>query len=159
MLQAEETPGPDGRRLRAAEDALPAGEPGPRQGPPSGAGRRGAGRPRAGAHALTDSRAARSSGGSRRLHRARVPLLRALARIGGGPRAGDEHGDRRGDQRGPAADHRRERRLDEEREGNVRTLAMVLEGWSDEGIAGFADYLKRLNTSIERLAGKPWPRP
>ena len=52
-----------------------------------------------------------------------------------------------------------ERRLDEERDGNVRTLAMVLEGWSEEDIAGFADYLERFNTSIERLAGKPWPRP
>lgn len=52
-----------------------------------------------------------------------------------------------------------ERRLDEEREGNVRTLAVVLAGWSDEDIAGFADYLERFNTSIERLAGKPWPRP
>ncbi len=35
----------------------------------------------------------------------------------------------------------------------------VLADWSDEDIAGFADYLQRFNTSIERLAGKPWPRP
>ena len=52
-----------------------------------------------------------------------------------------------------------ERRLDEEREGNVRSLAMVLADWSDEDIAGFADYLERFNTSIERLHGKTWPRP
>jgi DNA-binding MarR family transcriptional regulator len=51
------------------------------------------------------------------------------------------------------------RRLDEEREGNVRSLALVLEGWSEEDIAGFADYLQRFNTSIERLHGKAWPRP
>jgi hypothetical protein len=31
--------------------------------------------------------------------------------------------------------------------------------WSDEDIAGFADYLERFNTSIERLQRKPWPRP
>ncbi|MER6156409.1 MarR family transcriptional regulator [Streptomyces sp. NPDC001868] len=52
-----------------------------------------------------------------------------------------------------------ERRLDEEREGNVRSLAVVLADWSDEDIAGFADYLERFNTSIERLHGKTWPRP
>ncbi|MDX3585503.1 MarR family transcriptional regulator [Streptomyces europaeiscabiei] len=52
-----------------------------------------------------------------------------------------------------------ERRLDEEREGNVRSLALVLEGWSEDDIAGFADYLERFNTSIERLHGTTWPRP
>ncbi|MFF7262576.1 MarR family winged helix-turn-helix transcriptional regulator [Streptomyces sp. NPDC008159] len=52
-----------------------------------------------------------------------------------------------------------ERPRDEEREGNVSTLAMVLADWSDDDIAEFADYLQRFNTSIERLAGKPWPRP
>ncbi|SPF02494.1 hypothetical protein SMA5143A_3249 [Streptomyces sp. MA5143a] len=59
----------------------------------------------------------------------------------------------------PADREEGERRLDEEREGNVSTLALVLSDWSDEDIAGFADYLQRFNTSIERLAGKPWPRP
>ncbi|QFQ95168.1 MarR family transcriptional regulator [Streptomyces phaeolivaceus] len=52
-----------------------------------------------------------------------------------------------------------ERRLDEEREGNVRSLSQVLEGWSDDDITGFADCLERFNTSIERLHGKTWPRP
>lgn len=36
---------------------------------------------------------------------------------------------------------------------------MVLEDWSEEDIAEFADYLKRFDTSIEWSAGKPWPRP
>ncbi|WP_338900016.1 hypothetical protein WBG99_33845 [Streptomyces sp. TG1A-60] len=52
-----------------------------------------------------------------------------------------------------------ERRLDEEREGNVRTLAMMPADWSDEDITGFADHLERCNTGIQRLHGKPWPRP
>ncbi|GAA3803663.1 MarR family winged helix-turn-helix transcriptional regulator [Streptomyces phyllanthi] len=52
-----------------------------------------------------------------------------------------------------------ERRLDEEREGNVHALAMVMGGWSDEDVTRFADYLQRFNTDIERLHGHPWPRP
>ncbi|MEV0495360.1 MarR family winged helix-turn-helix transcriptional regulator [Streptomyces atratus] len=52
-----------------------------------------------------------------------------------------------------------ERRLDEEREGAIHTLEQIMADWSDEDIAAFADYLKRFNTDIERLDGRPWPRP
>ncbi|MFC3572390.1 MarR family winged helix-turn-helix transcriptional regulator [Streptomyces yaanensis] len=49
--------------------------------------------------------------------------------------------------------------LDEEREGIVDALDQVMAHWSDADIAAFAAYLKRFNTDIERLAGRPWPRP
>ncbi|MFF6998859.1 MarR family winged helix-turn-helix transcriptional regulator [Streptomyces sp. NPDC008313] len=51
------------------------------------------------------------------------------------------------------------RTLDEERDGIVAALDRVMEEWTDEDIAGFAAYLKRFNTDIERLGGRPWPRP
>ncbi|MFF0221369.1 MarR family winged helix-turn-helix transcriptional regulator [Streptomyces sp. NPDC004629] len=51
------------------------------------------------------------------------------------------------------------RLLDEEREGIVRSLDLVMADWSDEDIAAFADYLKRFNSGIERIGGRPWPRP
>ncbi|WP_329150096.1 MarR family transcriptional regulator [Streptomyces niveus] len=50
------------------------------------------------------------------------------------------------------------RALDEEREGIVRSLDRVMAEWPEEDIAAFAAYLKRFNTDIERLAGRPWPR-
>lgn len=50
------------------------------------------------------------------------------------------------------------RMLDEEREGIVRWLDRVMAEWPEEDIAAFAAYLKRFNTDIERLAGRPWPR-
>ncbi|MFF1836671.1 MarR family winged helix-turn-helix transcriptional regulator [Streptomyces sp. NPDC058231] len=51
------------------------------------------------------------------------------------------------------------RLLDEERERTVEGLDRVMADWSDQDIAGFAAYLKRFNTDIERLGGRPWPRP
>lgn len=48
--------------------------------------------------------------------------------------------------------------LDEEREGIVRSLDRVMADWPEEDIAAFAAYLKRFNTDIERLGGRPWPR-
>ncbi|GGV93385.1 hypothetical protein GCM10015535_56280 [Streptomyces gelaticus] len=51
------------------------------------------------------------------------------------------------------------RMLDAEREGLVRSLERVMADWSDEDISGFAAYLRRFNTDIERLGGRPWPRP
>lgn len=48
--------------------------------------------------------------------------------------------------------------LDTEREGNVRSLDRVMADWPEEDIAAFAAYLKRFNTDIERLGGRPWPR-
>ncbi|WP_329310139.1 MarR family winged helix-turn-helix transcriptional regulator [Streptomyces sp. NBC_01262] len=52
-----------------------------------------------------------------------------------------------------------ERRLDEERDGNVRALDEIMADWSPEDIAVFADCVKRFNADIERLHGNPWPRP
>jgi DNA-binding MarR family transcriptional regulator len=52
-----------------------------------------------------------------------------------------------------------EHRLRSERERNIRGLEKVLAGWSPEDAAAFAAYLKRFNSDIERLEGRPWPRP
>ncbi|MGI5158470.1 MarR family winged helix-turn-helix transcriptional regulator [Microbispora sp. CA-102843] len=52
-----------------------------------------------------------------------------------------------------------ERRLDEEREKNILGLEKVLADWTAEDVAAFAASLRRFNTDIERLAGRPWPRP
>ncbi|WP_221353416.1 MarR family winged helix-turn-helix transcriptional regulator [Streptomyces beigongshangae] len=49
--------------------------------------------------------------------------------------------------------------LDQERERIVGSLDRIMADWSDEDIAGFARYLRRFNTDIERLGGRPWPRP
>ncbi|MFH8570415.1 MarR family winged helix-turn-helix transcriptional regulator [Streptomyces sp. NPDC017993] len=48
--------------------------------------------------------------------------------------------------------------LDEEREGIVRSLDQILVDWPDEDIAAFASFLRRFNTDIERIGGRPWPR-
>jgi DNA-binding MarR family transcriptional regulator len=52
-----------------------------------------------------------------------------------------------------------ERWLREEREKNILGLEKVLAGWTAEDVAAFAAYLRRFNTDIEHLAGRPWPRP
>jgi len=52
-----------------------------------------------------------------------------------------------------------ERNLEAEREKNIRGLEKVLADWTPEDVAAFAGYLRRFNTDIERLAGRPWPRP
>ncbi|MFE5144339.1 MarR family winged helix-turn-helix transcriptional regulator [Streptomyces fagopyri] len=51
------------------------------------------------------------------------------------------------------------RLLDEERARGVEGLDRVMATWSDDDIAGFAACLRRFNTGIERLGGRPWPRP
>ncbi|MBA9005363.1 MarR family winged helix-turn-helix transcriptional regulator [Thermomonospora cellulosilytica] len=51
------------------------------------------------------------------------------------------------------------RRLEEERARNIRGLEKTLADWSPEDVAAFAAYLRRFNMSIERLTGRPWPRP
>ncbi|MGD1223176.1 MULTISPECIES: MarR family winged helix-turn-helix transcriptional regulator [Streptomyces] len=51
------------------------------------------------------------------------------------------------------------RLLDEERMGLIRSLDNVMAEWPDEDIAAFASYLRRFNTDIERIGGRPWPRP
>lgn len=52
-----------------------------------------------------------------------------------------------------------ERRLDEHREEIIRALEKILDGWTPEDVRAFAGYLQRFNTDIERLTGRPWPRP
>ncbi|MEV5571075.1 MarR family transcriptional regulator [Spirillospora sp. NPDC052269] len=52
-----------------------------------------------------------------------------------------------------------ERRLDECRDEIVQGLDKVMADWSSEDVATFAAFLKRFNTDIERLSGRPWPRP
>ncbi|MDX3235059.1 MarR family transcriptional regulator [Streptomyces sp. ME03-5709C] len=51
------------------------------------------------------------------------------------------------------------RMLDEERDAIIGGLDKVMADWSEEDIAAFAAHLRRFNTDIERLAGRPWPRP
>ncbi|MEU6944611.1 MarR family winged helix-turn-helix transcriptional regulator [Streptomyces sp. NPDC046316] len=51
------------------------------------------------------------------------------------------------------------RRLDADRAANVHGLERVLENWTADEVAGFAAYLRRFNGDIERLEGRPWPRP
>ncbi|KAB8180465.1 MarR family winged helix-turn-helix transcriptional regulator [Microbispora catharanthi] len=51
-----------------------------------------------------------------------------------------------------------ERWLGEEREKNILGLEKVLAGWTAEDVTAFAAYLRRFNTDIEHLAGRPWPR-
>ncbi|MCI2416821.1 MarR family transcriptional regulator [Saccharopolyspora sp. K220] len=52
-----------------------------------------------------------------------------------------------------------ERCLEEARQESIRGLEKVLADWTAEEVATFAAYLKRFNTDIERLEGRPWPRP
>ncbi|WP_419999448.1 MarR family winged helix-turn-helix transcriptional regulator [Streptomyces boninensis] len=52
-----------------------------------------------------------------------------------------------------------ERRLAADRTANVAGLGKVLKGWSAEEAAQFAAMLHRFNEDIERLEGRPWPRP
>jgi DNA-binding MarR family transcriptional regulator len=52
-----------------------------------------------------------------------------------------------------------EQRLEEARAELVGQLDKVLADWSPEEVADFAACLRRFNASIERLGGRPWPRP
>lgn len=51
------------------------------------------------------------------------------------------------------------RRLEVERTRNVNGLERVLANWSPQEVTEFSRWLKRFNTDIERLDGRPWPRP
>ncbi|MFD9128884.1 MarR family winged helix-turn-helix transcriptional regulator [Kitasatospora sp. NPDC059571] len=51
------------------------------------------------------------------------------------------------------------RRLEEARTEMVHGLDRVMADWSPEDVAVFAACLKRFNTDIERVSGRPWPRP
>jgi len=52
-----------------------------------------------------------------------------------------------------------ERSLEAERAEIVGGLDNVLKDWTPEEVATFAACLKRFNTDIERVNGRPWPRP
>ncbi|MFZ2174442.1 MAG: MarR family transcriptional regulator [Rhodococcus sp. (in: high G+C Gram-positive bacteria)] len=52
-----------------------------------------------------------------------------------------------------------ENRLEMERAGNVSALERMLTDWDADDVATFAGWLQRFNTDIERLSGRPWPRP
>ncbi|MFF5727088.1 MarR family winged helix-turn-helix transcriptional regulator [[Kitasatospora] papulosa] len=49
--------------------------------------------------------------------------------------------------------------LDAERAENISGLERVMAAWSPEEVAVLAACLKRLNSDIENLDGRPWPRP
>ena len=49
--------------------------------------------------------------------------------------------------------------LHEDRELNCGGIASVLDGWSDEEIEELRNVLTRFNRDVERLEGRPWPRP
>ncbi|WP_328664587.1 MarR family winged helix-turn-helix transcriptional regulator [Streptomyces sp. NBC_00328] len=51
------------------------------------------------------------------------------------------------------------RLLDQERHGLIDALDLVMADWPEDDIAAFASYLRRFNTDIERIGGRPWPRP
>ncbi|MBV2151254.1 MarR family winged helix-turn-helix transcriptional regulator [Kitasatospora sp. SUK 42] len=51
------------------------------------------------------------------------------------------------------------RRLEQERQAHVRALDLVMADWPEQDVAAFAGYLRRFNTSIERIDGRDWPRP
>ncbi|NGO06760.1 winged helix-turn-helix transcriptional regulator [Streptomyces sp. HC44] len=51
------------------------------------------------------------------------------------------------------------KRLSEQREHIVAGVADVVAGWPPERLQRFIDDLKQFNTDIERLTGRPWPRP
>lgn len=51
------------------------------------------------------------------------------------------------------------RLLEEERRAIVEALDEVMADWSEEDVAAFAAYLRRFNSGIERIDGRPWPRP
>ncbi|GJF34212.1 transcriptional regulator [Kitasatospora sp. NE20-6] len=51
------------------------------------------------------------------------------------------------------------RRLHDDRDRSLAGLASVMADWPAEEVAALARALTRLNTSIERVEGRSWPRP
>jgi DNA-binding MarR family transcriptional regulator len=51
------------------------------------------------------------------------------------------------------------RRLELARTEIIAGLGKLLADWPAEDLAAFAGYMRRFNADIERLSGKPWPRP
>ncbi|MDX6739182.1 MarR family winged helix-turn-helix transcriptional regulator [Actinocorallia sp. A-T 12471] len=52
-----------------------------------------------------------------------------------------------------------ERRLEEERLRTVDSVEKVVKDWTTEERETFAAFLRRFNTDVEHLSGRPWPRP
>ncbi|MYW68711.1 MarR family transcriptional regulator [Streptomyces sp. SID8379] len=52
-----------------------------------------------------------------------------------------------------------EKSLDDDRARYLGILEGLLDDWSTDEVADFAASLRRLNHAIERLDGRPWPRP
>lgn len=52
-----------------------------------------------------------------------------------------------------------QRQLEQTVAGTVASLDRILHEWPAEDVENFAAYLRRLNTDIERVDGRPWPRP
>ncbi|GAB3206999.1 MarR family winged helix-turn-helix transcriptional regulator [Nocardia tengchongensis] len=52
-----------------------------------------------------------------------------------------------------------EQAMKDEHLANTEGLDRVMVNWSADDVATFANYLERFNTDIERLDGRPWPRP
>lgn len=50
-------------------------------------------------------------------------------------------------------------RLHAARAVNIEGMTRVMADWTPEDIAAFGAYLRRFNRNIERLDGRPWPRP
>lgn len=51
------------------------------------------------------------------------------------------------------------RRLELARAEIVAGLEKLLADWPAADVAAFAGYMRRFNAEIERVGGKPWPRP
>ena len=51
------------------------------------------------------------------------------------------------------------RRLELARGEMIASLQKLLDDWPAEDVAAFAGYMRRFNADIERISGKPWPRP
>ena len=49
-------------------------------------------------------------------------------------------------------------RLESDRHANMAGLRRVLADWTGADVDAFATLLRRFNTDIERLDGRPWPR-
>ncbi|MGW4768328.1 MarR family winged helix-turn-helix transcriptional regulator [Nocardia sp. NPDC004278] len=52
-----------------------------------------------------------------------------------------------------------EHRLEAERAAIISGLECVMHDWTPHDVTAFADYLRRFNSSIEQIDGRPWPRP
>ncbi|GAB2864889.1 MarR family winged helix-turn-helix transcriptional regulator [Actinocorallia aurea] len=51
------------------------------------------------------------------------------------------------------------RRLEEERLLTIGGVEKIVVDWTAEDADAFAAFLRRFNTDVEKLTGRPWPRP